>query len=403
MFRAGVSCGLMSEETGFDNTLSAGATIVLIRVPARGVARMDTSAISNDAEPEQAPIRLLLCDGSALVRSTIARLLTGSPVVTLVDTARNLREAVEKTARLRPDVVVIDVESPIFGGPQAAADVARGGSTPDSDGPIVLASCRDTSAGAHTGLRAIAEGASDVLVLSAERLSVEPGVCLDELVRAAVALSRDRELDRGQAFGRLACHSSVDPHRAGLVAIGAGEGGAAVLERLLAMLPPSLPCPIVIASRLSLSFTRALAEGLDGVSAISVVHGECGMPLHPGTAYVVPGGRVGRVRSLGPGPARLDVAPAADRESVVNDLFASCARYVRAGSIGIVLSGAGHDGDLGARAILGAGGALLAQEPLDSVCAGMPLSAIQAGAAAMRVDQMVFALSSLAEPLARAA
>ncbi len=364
---------------------------------------MDTPALTKDAEPRQAPLRMLLCDGSALVRSTLARLLGGNPRVMQIDSARNLREAVEKAATLRPDVVVIDVESPIFGGPHAAAEIVRAGSTHDSDGPIVLASCRDSSAGAHTGLRALAEGASDVLILHAERLSNEPGACRDELVRAAIALSGDRGLDRGRPAKRPARVPLVDPRRAALVAIGAGEGGASALEGLLAMLPPALPCPIVIAPRMSAIFTRALAERLDGTSAISVVYGECGMPLHPGSAYIVPGGHVGRVRSLGPGAARLDLAPAADSGIIVDDLFASCARQMRAGCVGIVLSGTGRDGAQGGRAILAAGGALLSQEPSDSVCAGMPLAAVGAGGVASGVDQMVRALSSLAQPLARAA
>lgn len=349
-------------------------------------------------------IRLLVCDGSALVRSEMMRLLAGHPSIKLGDCARNLREAVEKTGTLRPDVVAIDVESPTFGGPQVAAEILRAGSTPTGDAPIVLACCRESNAGAHTGLRALAEGASDVLVLCGERLSKESEACRDELVRAAIRLRTDRMADRGLNVrfpGRSA--AVLELHRTSIIAIGAGEGGPAALESLLAMLPPALPCPIVIAQRLPAGFTRALAERLDGVTAISVVHGESGMPLHPGVAYVIPSGRIGRARSLGPGPARLELASAADAGACIDELFSSCARQARSACVGIVLSGAGDEGSRGGRDVRATGGVLLAQSTSEAAFAGMPMAALRVGASEASVEHIASGLASLAMPLARAA
>lgn len=349
-------------------------------------------------------IRLLVCDGSALVRSEMTRLLAAHPSIRLVECARNLREAVEKTGVLRPDVVAIDVESPTFGGPQAAAEILRAGSTRGGDPPIVLACCRESSAGAHTGLRALAEGASDAIVLNGERLSKEPEACRNDIVRAAIVLQADRATDRGLNVrfpGRSA--AVLELHRTSIIAIGAGEGGPAALESLLAMLPPSLPCPIVISQRLPVGFTRALAERLDGVTAISVVHGESGMPLHPGVAYVIPSGRIGRPRSLGPGPARLELAPAADASACVDELFSSCARQARAACVGIALSGTGEDGFRGGREVRSVGGSLLAQSTSETMFAGMSMAALRVGASEAGVEQIASGLASLGMPLARAA
>lgn len=349
-------------------------------------------------------IRLLVCDGSALVRSEMMRLLAGHPSIRLVDCARNLREAVEKTGTLHPDVVVIDVESPTFGGPQVVAEILRAGSTPTGDAPIVLACCRESNAGAHTGLRALAEGASDVLVLCGQRLSKEPEACRDELVRAAIVLHADRATDRGLNVrfpGRSA--AILELRHTSIIAIGASEGGPAALESLLAMLPPALPCPIVIAQRLPAGFTRALAERLDGVTAISVVHGEAGMPLHPGVAYVIPSGRVGRPRSLGPGPARLELASAADADSCADELFSSCARQARSACVVIALSGTGQDGSRGGCEVRAAGGVLLAQSTSEVAFAGMPMAALRVGASEASIEQIASGLASLAMPLVRAA
>ncbi len=365
---------------------------------------METHTSLDEATAGSGTIRLLVCNGSALVRSEMARLLAGHPSLALVDCARNLREAVDKTRTLRPDVVAIDVESPIFGGPQAAAEILRAGTTRAGDAPIVLGCCRESNASAHTGLRALAEGASDVIVLHSERLSNEPMNCRDELVRAAIVLQADKATDRGVHVRFPDRHGHMpELHRTSLIAIGAAEGGPVALESLLAMLPPGLPCPIVIAQRTRAGFTRALAERLDGVTAISVVHGESGMPLHPGVAYVVPAGCIGRTRSLGPGPARLELAAADDADTCVNELLCSGARQARSACVGIVLSGTGEDGQEGARAVLAAGGMVLVQPVSEALCAGMPRSAMRAGGCAASIEKLACGLAALAMPLVRAA
>lgn len=67
-------------------------------------------------------------------------------------------------------------------------------------------------------------------------------------------------------------------------------------------------------------------------------------------------------------------------------------------SVGVILSGTGTDGTLGLRAILGAGGVTLVQEPATAKYDGMPTSAIQAGYASqvLAPEHMPAALSHLA-------
>lgn len=58
------------------------------------------------------PIRVLLADDEELVRSGLAMLLDAEPDIDVVGEAANGDEAVELTARLRPDVVVMDIRMP---------------------------------------------------------------------------------------------------------------------------------------------------------------------------------------------------------------------------------------------------------------------------------------------------
>ena len=64
-------------------------------------------------------IRILIVDDSAFMRKLLSDLFTGEKDFVVVDTARNGKEAVEKTKLLQPDLVTLDVEMPIMDGLEA--------------------------------------------------------------------------------------------------------------------------------------------------------------------------------------------------------------------------------------------------------------------------------------------
>ncbi|MER6186576.1 response regulator transcription factor [Streptomyces sp. NPDC001652] len=74
---------------------------------------------------EPTAVRLLVVDDQQLIRDGIAALLSIRPGITVVGTAVNGREAVEKAVELGPDVVLMDVRMPELDGVEAVA-VLRG-------------------------------------------------------------------------------------------------------------------------------------------------------------------------------------------------------------------------------------------------------------------------------------
>ena len=74
---------------------------------------------------EPTAVRLLVVDDQQLIRDGIAALLSIRPGITIVGTAVNGREAVEKAVELGPDVVLMDVRMPELDGVEAVA-VLRG-------------------------------------------------------------------------------------------------------------------------------------------------------------------------------------------------------------------------------------------------------------------------------------
>ena len=64
-------------------------------------------------------IRVLIADDTTLVRRLLAHQLTTESDFEVVGEAENGREAVEMASRLRPDVVVMDLNMPLLNGAQA--------------------------------------------------------------------------------------------------------------------------------------------------------------------------------------------------------------------------------------------------------------------------------------------
>ncbi|WP_370667216.1 response regulator [Streptomyces sp. IBSBF 2507] len=69
--------------------------------------------------PTDGPIRLLVVDDQYLVRSGLATLLRAAPGMEVVGEAADGAEAVELAARIRPDVVLMDIRMPGLTGIQA--------------------------------------------------------------------------------------------------------------------------------------------------------------------------------------------------------------------------------------------------------------------------------------------
>jgi CheY-like chemotaxis protein/anti-sigma regulatory factor (Ser/Thr protein kinase) len=82
-------------------------------------------------EPEAAdltaahPIRVLLVDDHRIVREGLAGILRGEPDIELVAEASDGQEAVERTERTEPDVVVMDVSMPRMDGTEATRIIRR--------------------------------------------------------------------------------------------------------------------------------------------------------------------------------------------------------------------------------------------------------------------------------------
>ena len=79
------------------------------------------------------PIRVLLVDDDPLVRNALALMLGGQPDIAVVGEAGDGREAIDKVAHHRPDIVLMDIRMPVLNGLEATARLSK-----TSGGPAVI-------------------------------------------------------------------------------------------------------------------------------------------------------------------------------------------------------------------------------------------------------------------------
>jgi len=372
--------------------------------------------------------RILVVDDSAFMRKAIPLLMAGEPDLEVVGTARDGQDALQKVTELQPDAVTLDLEMPVMDGMAALARIMA----MPPPRPVVLVCSTLTSAGSHAALKAMRLGAFDFICKDPGAIGSGAAAFKVELLtklRGALHGKPLRQTTRPAGPGRTTPPVSSASHKPApvaspakqapasyqlptrsfdLVVIGSSTGGPPVLEEILSVLPADFPAPIVIAQHMPPLFTRSLADRMDEACTISVVHAaEGSMPLVPGTAYVALGGKHAVVRRVG---ARLTVEVTAEPTSAlykpsVDVLFASAATAVGQRVLGIVLTGMGCDGMLGAQRLHSQGALILAQAAETCAVYGMPKAVYDAGltAAMLTPAQVGAALARLGSPAARAA
>lgn len=323
-------------------------------------------------------IKVLIVDDSAFMRKMLSDLFAGEGDFTVLDTARNGKDAVDKVKRLKPDVVTMDVEMPIMDGIRALEAIMQ-----ENPVPVVMVSSL-TQAGAEATVRALALGAVDFVAKVSGPISNISGISAELLtkcrsaVRANVARLSVPVL-KSPAPSLPSPLKQVSNDK--IIAIGTSTGGPRALQEIVTKLPASLPCGVVIVQHMPPGFTKSLAERLNSISSLTVKEAEQNDQVQPGVVYIAPGdyhmtveaGAGKRILKLSQSP------PVGGHRPAVNPLFDSVARIYGDKAVGVILTGMGHDGAQGMQAIKRQRGYTIAEDQSTAVVFGMPKSAIELG------------------------
>jgi two-component system chemotaxis response regulator CheB len=172
--------------------------------------------------------------------------------------------------------------------------------------------------------------------------------------------------------------------RVAVVALVASAGGLTALSRVLAGLPAGLPAAVLVAQHVDPRGPSALSEILAGRTSLALRAAADGDRLQPGTVLVTPAGSHLLVTSAGT-VALVDTDELPPARPSADLLLATLAVTVGSGAVAVVLTGYGHDGQVGVRAVHRCGGRVLAQDEASAEHFGMPGAAIATGV----VDRVV--------------
>lgn len=161
-----------------------------------------------------------------------------------------------------------------------------------------------------------------------------------------------------------------------LVALLASAGGLEALSTVLRDLPSDFPAAVVVQQHLG-GHTSVLPTILGRLTGRPVGWARQGQALTPGLVAVCP---PGMLLELTPdGHCRMRVGSNHGSQGA-DVLLASMATSYGPRSVGVVLSGSGHDGAAGTIAMRHAGGIVIAESPATARYPSMPIAAARAGA-----------------------
>jgi two-component system chemotaxis response regulator CheB len=322
-------------------------------------------------------IKVLVVEDSPVVRDMISHILTNAPGIRVIATAATGEEAIEAAARLKPDLITMDVNLPGIDGYKATRRIME-----TCPAPIIIVSASYDPKDLGKTFRMVEAGALAILPPPMGIGHPEFQARADELIRTVKLMSEIKVVRRWPKPAARLPKITINqtPKRIEVVALGASTGGPLVLKKILAGLGADFPAPVLMVQHMSPGFVTGLAEWLMQTTGFPVQVAQPREQILPGHAYLAPDDchmgidRCGRIELN-------NAAPANGLRPAIAPLFRSVAERYGPHAVGILLTGMGADGAAELAAMKERGAITIAQDKESSVVHGIPGEAIKLGAA----------------------
>ncbi|MFN3412481.1 MAG: chemotaxis-specific protein-glutamate methyltransferase CheB [Thermoanaerobaculum sp.] len=316
-------------------------------------------------------VRVLIVDDSPTVRAVLRRLLAPHPDVQVTGEATNGQEAVDLVLKLRPDVVVMDVEMPVMDGLDAIGRIMKLRPT-----PILVLTSRANRDRLAVAFEAVRRGALEVLPKpEAPEGWEELAQRLPELVRTASGLPAHRPVLKSPP--RL---PRVAPRVVEWILLGASTGGPGALRAVLAAFPPALQVPIAVVQHIASGFEEGLAHWLARDTGRDVGVARSNERLRAGAVRLAPANAHLRLAADGTLQVDTETPPRQGHRPSVDVLFESALSLRPTHVVAVLFSGMGSDGAFGLLQLKRAGAVTAVQDEATSAVFGMPKQALELGA-----------------------
>jgi two-component system chemotaxis response regulator CheB len=319
------------------------------------------------------PIKVLVVDDSALIRSLLGTIIKAEKDLLLVGTAPDAYAARELINQFSPDVITLDIEMPKVDGLTFLEKLMKARPT-----PVVMISTL-TEQGADATLRALELGAIDFI--AKPKLDIAQGieqyrVLILEKIRMA-ATAKVKKTEKAKINSQLTMGFTGTEK---IIAVGASTGGTEAIKDFLVQLPVNSPA-VVITQHMPPGFTTSFAKRLDSLCRLKVQEVVGGERILPGNAYLAPGNYHLSIKRSGADyiAQLLDSERVSGHKPSVDVMFQSLSNCAAKNTVAVILTGMGKDGAAGMYNLHQNGAYTFAQDEASCVVFGMPKEAINLG------------------------
>lgn len=373
------------------------------------------------------PIKVLIADDSWVFRGILRDIFKKMQNIQVMDDVANGMEALEQIIKVKPDVLILDMEMPLMDGITTLQHLMIHTPTPT----IIFSSLSQN--GTARAFDALKYGAVDFVakssffkgsdmaadndliikkVIQASNVSVksidpmQPAVDKYEIHDAQQLVFCEEcgtknvvDMRKYLTHGSINCSHCDDDLKllsthersrrpSYIVVMGAGEGGYGNLLQIIPSLGSEMGVAMIVVIHDTPENVSSFVEYLGSISAMTVVRGQDGLTVEGGSCYIFSGTeRVTLSPYSGHYTIRTTKDPAAMKQAALNTILTSMAPLLKERVAGILLSGSENDGIKGMEAIRKHHGTIIALELRRCLCKDMSERLIRKYPGALIVDE----------------
>ncbi len=312
-------------------------------------------------------INVLLVNDSIYMLKFLQDIINSDDGLRVVGTARDGIEALRRLPRLKPDVIVTDLEMPNLDGLSLISKIMD-----DSPTPIIVVSSYGQE-GSQIIFDCLENGAIDFISLPHEKQhdisDFKQNLISKIYIAAKTNISKIKKLflDRIKTDFIESTNESAKI----IVVIGASTGGPRVVAKILSSLSPKVQAGFILVQHMPKGFTDSYTKRLNDYSKLSVKIAKDGDIIKQGQVLVAPADY--HLMIVPPNYVYLDQS--SKRFGVrpsINISMMTASEVFEFKTIGVLLTGMGHDGGFGMKTIKQRGGKTIGQDKQSCVVFGMP-------------------------------
>lgn len=320
-------------------------------------------------------MKIAIVNDMFMATEAMRRVLVGDGRHTVTWIARDGNEAVERCARERPDLILMDLIMPRMDGIEATRQIMA--KTPCAI-VVVTASVNDSASKVFEAMGAGALDAVNTPVLEGPGDLGGARALLAKVETISKLLGPTTTAKPPVPLGSFPRLAGAKQQR--LVSIGASAGGPAALAKVLNALPANFPAAIVVVQHVDEQFASGLAQWLGSQTPLRVQLAKEGDAVREGHVYLAASENhlcLASSHQLGytKEPKDCSYRPSVDV------LFKSVKQKWQGAAVGVLLTGMGRDGAAGLKALRDAGHYTIAQSEATCAVYGMPKAAAELNAA----------------------